>query len=108
MFQQTTEEGSTVSCVIERVRGSLDFVFVNYTVTQLDSLKSDSPAHEDFANATGAVVFTPGQRSEVCQCLESFCGLGKILVVEFIQEICLYTVHRKQAGNALRYIYKLK
>uniref|UniRef100_A0A3B5LIK0 Adhesion G-protein coupled receptor V1 n=1 Tax=Xiphophorus couchianus TaxID=32473 RepID=A0A3B5LIK0_9TELE len=61
----TTEEGSTVSCVIERVRGSLDFVFVNYTVTQLDSLKSDSPAHEDFANATGAVVFTPGQLSEV-------------------------------------------
>ncbi|XP_014844179.1 PREDICTED: G-protein coupled receptor 98 isoform X1 [Poecilia mexicana] len=61
----TTEEGSTISCVIERVRGSLGFVFVNYTVTQLDSLESDSPAHEDFANATGAVVFAPGQRSEV-------------------------------------------
>ncbi|KAK9522608.1 hypothetical protein VZT92_019059 [Zoarces viviparus] len=36
----TTEEGSTVSCVIERVRGSLDHVYVNYSVTQLDSLDS--------------------------------------------------------------------
>ncbi|KAM4746526.1 adhesion G-protein coupled receptor V1 isoform 2-T2 [Anableps anableps] len=61
----TTEEGSTISCVIERVRGSLDFVSVNYTVTQLDSMDSASPAHEDFANATGAVVFAPAQRSEV-------------------------------------------
>ncbi|MED6250420.1 Adhesion G-protein coupled receptor V1 [Ataeniobius toweri] len=60
-----TEEGSTISCVIERMRGSLDYVSVNYTVTQMDSLKSDGPAHEDFVNATGAVVFTPGQRSEV-------------------------------------------
>uniref|UniRef100_A0A3Q2PRU9 Adhesion G-protein coupled receptor V1 n=1 Tax=Fundulus heteroclitus TaxID=8078 RepID=A0A3Q2PRU9_FUNHE len=61
----TTEEGSTISCVIERMRGSLDSVSVNYTVTQLDSLESDSPAHEDFVNATGAVLFAPGQRSEV-------------------------------------------
>ncbi|KAF7670351.1 hypothetical protein LDENG_00010120 [Lucifuga dentata] len=61
----TTDEGSTISCVIERMRGSLDFVHVNYTVTQLDSLDTDTPAHEDFVNATGAVLFTPGQRSEV-------------------------------------------
>lgn len=71
MSQQTTEEGSTVSCVIERVRGSLDYVLVNYTVTQLDSLESDRPADDDFSNATGAVVFAPGQRSEVRLC-ESF------------------------------------
>uniref|UniRef100_A0A3Q2DXJ8 Adhesion G-protein coupled receptor V1 n=1 Tax=Cyprinodon variegatus TaxID=28743 RepID=A0A3Q2DXJ8_CYPVA len=65
----TTEEGSTISCVIERLRGSLDYVSVNYTVTQLDSLQSDSPAHKDFLNATGAVFFMPGQRSEVLNLL---------------------------------------
>ncbi|XP_041856249.1 adhesion G-protein coupled receptor V1 [Melanotaenia boesemani] len=62
----TTEEGSTISCVIERMRGSLDHVSVNYTVTQLDS---DSPAHQDFVNASGAVRFMPGQRSEVLNLL---------------------------------------
>ncbi|KAK9522609.1 hypothetical protein VZT92_019059 [Zoarces viviparus] len=65
----TTEEGSTVSCVIERVRGSLDHVYVNYSVTQLDSLDSEMPAHQDFVNATGAVLFMPGQRSEVLNLL---------------------------------------
>ncbi|XP_070760191.1 adhesion G-protein coupled receptor V1 [Enoplosus armatus] len=65
----TTEEGSTVSCVIERMRGSLDHVYVNYSVTQLDSLDSETPAHQDFVNATGAVLFTPGQRSEVLNLL---------------------------------------
>uniref|UniRef100_UPI003AAD5B8E adhesion G-protein coupled receptor V1 n=1 Tax=Centroberyx gerrardi TaxID=166262 RepID=UPI003AAD5B8E len=60
----TTEEGSTISCVIERTRGALDLVYVNYTVTQLGSSDSDIPAHQDFANATGAVLFMPGQRSE--------------------------------------------
>uniref|UniRef100_H2M3Y4 Adhesion G-protein coupled receptor V1 n=1 Tax=Oryzias latipes TaxID=8090 RepID=H2M3Y4_ORYLA len=59
-------EGSTISCVIERTRGSLDYVSVNYNVTQLDS---DSPAHQDFANATGSVLFMPGQRSEVLNLL---------------------------------------
>lgn len=62
---QTADEGSTVSCVIERVRGSLDHVYVNYSVTQLDSSSSETPAHQDFVNATGAVLFLPGQRSEV-------------------------------------------
>ncbi|CAB1321522.1 unnamed protein product [Coregonus sp. 'balchen'] len=33
----TSEEGSTISCVIERMRGALDHVYVNYSVTQLDS-----------------------------------------------------------------------
>ncbi|XP_076021271.1 adhesion G-protein coupled receptor V1 [Genypterus blacodes] len=61
----TTEEGSTVSCVIERMRGSLDSVYVNYTVTQLDSIDTDTATQEDFVNATGAVLFLPGQRSEV-------------------------------------------
>lgn len=46
--------------------GSLDRVYVNYNVTQLDSSDSETPAYEDFVNATGAVLFMPGQRSEVC------------------------------------------
>ncbi|XP_026199339.1 adhesion G-protein coupled receptor V1 [Anabas testudineus] len=65
----TTEEGSIVSCVIERLRGSLDYVYVNYTVTQLDSMDSVMPAQSDFVNATGAVLFMPGQRSEVLNLL---------------------------------------
>ncbi|XP_070689817.1 adhesion G-protein coupled receptor V1 [Pempheris klunzingeri] len=65
----TTEEGSTISCVIERMRGSLDHVYVNYSVTQLDSSDSETPAYQDFVNATGAVLFMPGQRSEVLNLL---------------------------------------
>lgn len=47
------------------MRGSLDHVYINYTVTQLDIPDSETPAHQDFVNATGAVLFMPGQRSEV-------------------------------------------
>uniref|UniRef100_A0A3P8TGE6 Adhesion G-protein coupled receptor V1 n=1 Tax=Amphiprion percula TaxID=161767 RepID=A0A3P8TGE6_AMPPE len=65
----TAEEGSTISCVIERMRGSLDHVYVNYSVTQLDSSDCDIPDHQDFVNATGAVLFMPGQRSEVLNLL---------------------------------------
>ncbi|XP_041643632.1 adhesion G-protein coupled receptor V1 [Cheilinus undulatus] len=65
----TTEEGSTISCVIERMRGSLDHVYVNYNVTQLDTLNSEMAAHQDFVNASGAVLFLPGQRSEVLNLL---------------------------------------
>ncbi|CAB1319363.1 unnamed protein product, partial [Coregonus sp. 'balchen'] len=63
-----SEEGSTISCVIERTRGVLDHVYVNYTVTQLDS-DSQAAAHQDFANASGSVFFLPGQRSEVLNLL---------------------------------------
>ncbi|XP_030273384.1 adhesion G-protein coupled receptor V1 isoform X2 [Sparus aurata] len=65
----TAEEGSTISCVIERMRGSLDHVYVNYSVTQPDSVDSETPASQDFVNATGAVLFMPGQRSEVLNLL---------------------------------------
>ncbi|XP_056276017.1 adhesion G-protein coupled receptor V1 [Pseudoliparis swirei] len=65
----TTEEGSTISCVMERTRGSLDHVYVNYSVTALESLDSEMPAQQDFVNATGAVLFMPGQRSEVLNLL---------------------------------------
>lgn len=48
------------------MRGSLDNVYVNYSVTQTNSADGETPAHEDFLNATGAVLFVTGQRSEVC------------------------------------------
>lgn len=63
--RQTAEEGSTVSCVLERMRGSLDHVYVGYSVSQLDSLDDELSVHQDFVNATGEVHFMPGQRSEV-------------------------------------------
>lgn len=66
---QTTDEGSTISCVIERMRGSLDHVYVGYNVSQLDSPDDELSVHQDFVNATGEVHFLPGQRSEVCVAL---------------------------------------
>ncbi|XP_029019275.1 adhesion G-protein coupled receptor V1 isoform X2 [Betta splendens] len=59
-----TEEGSIVSCSVERTLGSLDYVYVNYTVTQPHSSDSMTPAHQDFLNATGTVLFMPGMRCE--------------------------------------------
>ncbi|MBN3308256.1 GPR98 protein, partial [Amia calva] len=61
----SSEEGSTVSCVVERTRGALDHVYVNYTVTQIES-SSDAP---DFANSSGAIMFLPWHRSEVLNLL---------------------------------------
>ena len=58
---QISEEGSVVSCVIERFLGTLDYVYINYTVVQIDSTDVAS----DFDNTTGVVMFLPGQRSEV-------------------------------------------
>ncbi|KAJ8285558.1 hypothetical protein GJAV_G00028220 [Gymnothorax javanicus] len=68
----TSEEGSTISCVLERTRGALDYVYVNYTVTQIHSSGSTPPPEvqpPDFVNASGVVVFQPGQRSEVLNLL---------------------------------------
>lgn len=59
------------------MRGSLDHVYVKYTVTQLDSLDSETPVQQDFVNATGAVLFMPGQRSEVC---DSDSTVGHVLM----------------------------
>ncbi|KAI1900416.1 hypothetical protein AGOR_G00049720 [Albula goreensis] len=69
-----SEEGSTISCVLERTRGALAYVYVNYTITQIHSSGSSpsptSPATPpDFANATGIIVFEPNQRSEVLNLL---------------------------------------
>ncbi|XP_051546873.1 adhesion G-protein coupled receptor V1 isoform X1 [Myxocyprinus asiaticus] len=63
-----SEEGSTISCVVERTRGALDHVYINYTVTQVDS-PADSSNASDFANATGTIHFLPLQRSEVLNLL---------------------------------------
>ncbi|XP_062371958.1 adhesion G-protein coupled receptor V1 [Sardina pilchardus] len=62
---EISEEGSVISCVIERIFGTLDYVYINYTVIQIDSTDDAS----DFANSTGVVVFQPGQRSEVLNLL---------------------------------------
>ncbi|XP_053146642.1 adhesion G-protein coupled receptor V1 isoform X4 [Hemicordylus capensis] len=61
---EVSDEGSTVSCVVERTRGALDYVFVHYSITQIDSDGSSYPV-ADFANASGMIIFLPLQRSEV-------------------------------------------
>lgn len=61
---QITEEGSTVSCVVERTRGALDYVHVFYTISQIES-EGINYLVDDFANASGTITFLPWQRSEV-------------------------------------------
>ncbi|XP_039615272.1 adhesion G-protein coupled receptor V1 [Polypterus senegalus] len=59
----STDEGSTISCVVERTRGTLDYVYVNYTITQLNS-SSYAYVAEDFVNSSGTITFLPGQESK--------------------------------------------
>lgn len=61
---QMTEEGSTVSCVVERTRGALGYVRVFYTISQIES-EGLHYLVDDFANASGTITFLPWQRSEV-------------------------------------------
>ncbi|KAM6148616.1 adhesion G-protein coupled receptor V1 [Erethizon dorsatum] len=61
---EIAEEGSTISCVVERTRGALDYVHVFYTISQIESEGSNYLV-DDFANVSGAVTFLPRQRSEV-------------------------------------------
>ncbi|XP_016041836.2 adhesion G-protein coupled receptor V1 [Erinaceus europaeus] len=61
---EIAEEGSTISCVVERTRGALDSVHVFYTISQIQS-DSINYLVDDFANATGTITFLPWQRSEV-------------------------------------------
>uniref|UniRef100_A0A8C4S4U8 Adhesion G-protein coupled receptor V1 n=1 Tax=Erpetoichthys calabaricus TaxID=27687 RepID=A0A8C4S4U8_ERPCA len=56
-------EGSTISCVVERTRGTLDYVYVNYTIIQLNS-SSYTYVAEDFVNSSGTITFLPGQESK--------------------------------------------
>ncbi|KAM5298193.1 adhesion G-protein coupled receptor V1 [Ctenodactylus gundi] len=61
---EIAEEGSTISCVVERTRGALDFVHVFYTISQIES-DGVNYLVDDFANASGTITFLPWQRSEV-------------------------------------------
>ncbi|KAK9408413.1 G-protein coupled receptor 98 [Crotalus adamanteus] len=61
---EVSNEGSTVSCVVERTRGALDSVFVYYTISQIDSYGVNYTV-TDFANSSGIITFLPFQRSEV-------------------------------------------
>ncbi|XP_021064109.1 adhesion G-protein coupled receptor V1 [Mus pahari] len=61
---EMTEEGSTVSCVVERTRGALGYVHVFYTISQIES-EGVNYLVDDFANASGTITFPPWQRSEV-------------------------------------------
>lgn len=63
-FLQTADEGSTISCVVERTRGALDYVYINYIVSQVDS-SGINYAVSDFSNSSGTITFLPWQRSEV-------------------------------------------
>uniref|UniRef100_A0ABM5FTD0 Adhesion G-protein coupled receptor V1 isoform X1 n=1 Tax=Pogona vitticeps TaxID=103695 RepID=A0ABM5FTD0_9SAUR len=61
---EVADEGSTVSCVVERTRGALDYVFVYYSISQVDS-DGINYLVADFANTRGMITFFPFQRSEV-------------------------------------------
>ncbi|XP_030367415.1 adhesion G-protein coupled receptor V1 [Strigops habroptila] len=61
---ETADEGSTISCVVERTRGALDYVYINYIISQVDSTGISYPV-TDFSNSSGTITFHPWQRSEV-------------------------------------------
>ncbi|NWV48163.1 GPR98 protein, partial [Daphoenositta chrysoptera] len=61
---ETADEGSTISCVVERTRGALDYVYINYIISQVDS-SGINYSVSDFSNSSGTITFVPWQRSEV-------------------------------------------
>ncbi|XP_008827569.1 adhesion G-protein coupled receptor V1 [Nannospalax galili] len=61
---EIAEEESTISCVVERTRGALDYAHVFYTISQIES-EGINYLVDDFANASGTITFLPWQRSEV-------------------------------------------
>ncbi|NWV12723.1 GPR98 protein, partial [Ptilonorhynchus violaceus] len=61
---ETADEGSTISCVVERTRGALDYVYINYIISQVDSTGINYSV-SDFSNSSGTITFLPWQRSEV-------------------------------------------
>lgn len=63
-FFQTSDEGSTISCVVERTRGALDYVYIKYIISQVDSTGINYSV-TDFSNSSGTITFLPWQRSEV-------------------------------------------
>ncbi|XP_053555694.1 LOW QUALITY PROTEIN: adhesion G-protein coupled receptor V1 [Bombina bombina] len=61
---ESAEEGTTISCVIERRRGALDTVHLFYTITQMDAVSGNDSA-ADFTSISGNSTFLPFQRSKV-------------------------------------------
>ncbi|XP_032062639.1 adhesion G-protein coupled receptor V1 [Aythya fuligula] len=61
---ETADEGSTISCVVERTRGALDYVYIKYIISQVDSIGINYSV-TDFSNSSGTITFLPWQRSEV-------------------------------------------
>ncbi|XP_069081373.1 adhesion G-protein coupled receptor V1 [Pleurodeles waltl] len=61
---EVSEEGSTISCVVERTRGALDSVIVIYTITSISPTNINMTV-TDFANNNGSIAFIPYQTSEV-------------------------------------------
>ncbi|XP_031463513.1 adhesion G-protein coupled receptor V1-like, partial [Phasianus colchicus] len=61
---EISDEGSTISCVVERTRGALDYVYIKYIISQVDSTGINYSV-TDFSNSSGTITFLPWQRSEV-------------------------------------------
>ncbi|NWV81048.1 GPR98 protein, partial [Dasyornis broadbenti] len=61
---EIADEGSTISCIVERTRGALDYVYINYIISQVDSTGINYSV-SDFSNSSGTITFLPWQRSEV-------------------------------------------
>ncbi|NXF82786.1 GPR98 protein, partial [Sclerurus mexicanus] len=61
---ESADEGSTISCVVERTRGALDYVYINYIISQVDSTGINYSV-SDFSKSSGTITFLPWQRSEV-------------------------------------------
>ncbi|XP_073534717.1 adhesion G-protein coupled receptor V1 isoform X1 [Phyllobates terribilis] len=61
---QSSEEGSIISCVVERTRGALDTVYLFYSISQTDPGGTDQPV-VDFTTSSGNITFLPSQRSKV-------------------------------------------
>ncbi|XP_029429217.1 adhesion G-protein coupled receptor V1 [Rhinatrema bivittatum] len=61
---EVSDEGTTISCVVERTRGALDYVYVFYVLSQIDST-SMNYSSADFANSSGVITFLPSSRYEV-------------------------------------------
>ncbi|KAM8960806.1 adhesion G-protein coupled receptor V1 [Pelodytes ibericus] len=61
---ESSVEGSTISCVVERTRGALDTVYLFYTITQTDSASTNESVL-DFTSNSGNITFLPMQRTKV-------------------------------------------
>ncbi|KAM3940659.1 adhesion G-protein coupled receptor V1 isoform 2-T2 [Leptodactylus fuscus] len=61
---ETSEEGSTISCVVERTRGALDTVYLFYSIIQTDPGGANVPV-ADFTASSGNITFLPSQRTKV-------------------------------------------